>query len=582
MNVLNGHDSAYYLNAANFVGYGVGIGNWLVTPTAANLAIAMAPPNESTGTGKLVFNTNPEFSTSMNMLLGGAYKYNGVNALRANTSLNNWFFGASGTLLADGTNNIGVGYNAVAGLSTQGVLVTGMPTTMYISNAGTSAANGTYTYRGVNDGKPYYNLTSQVSNDPTQNAIVWTTATAQWRVLGTAGAIYYRSTFAVDTPNSIGANWLNTAPATGALPIPVVVQASDRVAFIQAGSTSGGKPYYTFVGAPPGLANYTIIWEAGPAEWRIYWNTVLLYRSTSAVATPNLATWVNTGAASGTLPLPTVSGLQKGINNVGIGSLVLQSNNIGQGNVAAGFGALASNTTGNSNMAIGDSTLSQNTTGASNAAVGSQALRENIVGSDNLAFGFFALAFNKSGGSNCAFGSSALAVNLTASYNTAIGRQALTNNDYGSHNVGIGYFALPLMKPGVIADTKNTGIGSTVGPNLTTGTQNTFIGFGTGAGITTGSNNTILGANVTGLSASLANTVILADGAGNKRVWIDNNANIGLGGIVAFGTSAANVIGIPNGTAPSTSPAGMGQLYVEAGALKFRGSGGTITTLGVA
>lgn len=53
-------------------------------------------------------------------------------------------------------------------------------------------------------------------------------------------------------------------------------------------------------------------------------------------------------------------------------------------------------------------------------------------------------------------------------------------------------------------------------------------------------------------------------------------------GVTAVGTSAVNVIGIANGTAPSSSPAGMGQLYVEAGALKYRGSSGTITTLGAA
>lgn len=41
------------------------------------------------------------------------------------------------------------------------------------------------------------------------------------------------------------------------------------------------------------------------------------------------------------------------------------------------------------------------------------------------------------------------------------------------------------------------------------------------------------------------------------------------------------VIGISNGTAPTTSPAGMGQLYVEGGALKFRGSSGTVTTIAV-
>jgi hypothetical protein len=59
------------------------------------------------------------------------------------------------------------------------------------------------------------------------------------------------------------------------------------------------------------------------------------------------------------------------------------------------------------------------------------------------------------------------------------------------------------------------------------------------------------------------------------------SANIGFG-VSVWGTSAANVIGIANGTAPTTSPASMGQLYVEAGALKYRGSSGTITTLGAA
>ncbi len=56
----------------------------------------------------------------------------------------------------------------------------------------------------------------------------------------------------------------------------------------------------------------------------------------------------------------------------------------------------------------------------------------------------------------------------------------------------------------------------------------------------------------------------------------ENNFGVGTG---TFGTSAAKVIGIGNGTAPTTSPAGMGQLYVEGGALKFRGSSGTVSTI---
>jgi hypothetical protein len=63
----------------------------------------------------------------------------------------------------------------------------------------------------------------------------------------------------------------------------------------------------------------------------------------------------------------------------------------------------------------------------------------------------------------------------------------------------------------------------------------------------------------------------------------DGNVSIPLGnfgiGVSSYGTSAAKVIGIANGTAPSSSPAGMGQLYVESGALKYRGSSGTVTTI---
>ena len=68
------------------------------------------------------------------------------------------------------------------------------------------------------------------------------------------------------------------------------------------------------------------------------------------------------------------------------------------------------------------------------------------------------------------------------------------------------------------------------------------------------------------------------------RMQISSTGNIGFnnGQPAVWGTNAVGVIGIGNGTAPTTSPTGMGQLYVEAGALKYRGSSGTVTTIAAA
>jgi hypothetical protein len=81
-------------------------------------------------------------------------------------------------------------------------------------------------------------------------------------------------------------------------------------------------------------------------------------------------------------------------------------------------------------------------------------------------------------------------------------------------------------------------------------------------------------ANIGMLSGALQ----FAAGGSTKQMTLDSSGNVGVG-VSTFGTSAAKVLGLANATAPSTSPAGMGQLYVEAGALKYRGSSGTVTTL---
>jgi hypothetical protein len=96
---------------------------------------------------------------------------------------------------------------------------------------------------------------------------------------------------------------------------------------------------------------------------------------------------------------------------------------------------------------------------------------------------------------------------------------------------------------------------------------------------TTGSSWTLysFGSN----DATLQNSFGIYHQSGSSFLQITQSGNVGIG-VTTFGTSAAKVLGLANATAPSTSPAGMGQLYVESGALKFRGSSGTITTIAAA
>lgn len=191
---------------------------------------------------------------------------------------------------------------------------------------------------------------------------------------------------------------------------------------------------------------------------------------------------------------------------------------VGGSGVSHGGGNVASN------LAVDDTALVANTTGAFNTALGEGALASNLVGDGNTAVGWDALNANTDF-FNTAVGSGALKFNTTGTQNVAVGADALQGNTAGIRNVAIGTDALYNFDYTTPTNGGNTAVGDSAGIGITTGVLNTIIGLGdsnVGLGITTGSGNTIIGGGVTGLSPTLTNNIILADGVGNQRLNIDS------------------------------------------------------------
>ena len=83
---------------------------------------------------------------------------------------------------------------------------------------------------------------------------------------------------------------------------------------------------------------------------------------------------------------------------------------------------------------------------------------------------------------------------------------------------------------------------------------------------------------VAGLYGDDTYTIRDVTGGGGIRLQIDTSANHGING-GSYGSGAGVVFIANRTTAPTTNPTGGGILYVEAGALKYRGSSGTVTTI---
>jgi len=233
-----------------------------------------------------------------------------------------------------------------------------------------------------------------------------------------------------------------------------------------------------------------------------------------------------------------------GSQNTAVGRQALFANISGSNNTAMGYTALLSNTADN-NTAVGYLSMYSTTTGASNAAFGHQSLYSNTTGTLNVALGPTASYFNTTGSQNISIGYEALKANTTASNNVAVGFQAGFSNTTGNQvacfgkgagytnttgtdNTLIGFHAGYTLNSG-----GNVAIGSDCLSSCTSGNLNTIVGYSAGNTITTGSKNTILG-RYTGNQGGLdirtsSNRIVLSDGDGNPRIYVDNSGNTSIG-----------------------------------------------------
>ncbi|MCF6130428.1 hypothetical protein L1S35_12150 [Flavobacterium sp. AS60] len=189
------------------------------------------------------------------------------------------------------------------------------------------------------------------------------------------------------------------------------------------------------------------------------------------------------------------------------------------------------NNTGNYNTGYGLNSLINNNS-HSNSAFGIETLSSSS-GGFNCAFGNWSLALNGSGSLNCSLGTRTLYNNVTGSSNIAIGHRSLEANISGNNNTAVGYAAL-LTNVG----SSNTTIGSYSPRSLLSGDSNIFIGAETAINLLSGSNNVFFGNRIAVskfpstpfLAGNDTNqSIIIADGLGNQRIFIQKNGNTGIG-----------------------------------------------------
>jgi len=206
-----------------------------------------------------------------------------------------------------------------------------------------------------------------------------------------------------------------------------------------------------------------------------------------------------------------------------------------------------------------------NATGQYNIGIGNSALYRVSSGSNNVSIGNESSFFTTTGGSNTSIGYSSNYSVSTGLANTSVGVYSGEGNATGGYNTQIGY-----------------AVGQAASQNKSFNTQ-------IGMRLRSSHNGTIMigssGADGTTISSIADDAAQFHFRSADQSFFFNKNTNVVLKSNSAltsgtdFEAAATNTITIHNGTAPTVTLANGGQLYVEGGALKYRGTSGTISVI---
>jgi hypothetical protein len=568
---------------------GTGVATFLGTPSSANLAAAVS---DETGSGALVFATSPTLTTpalgTPSALVGTNITGTAAGLTAGNVTTNANLTGAitsvgnttslgsfsSANLAAALTDETGSGaavfatsptlvsptLGAATATSINGVTVTGTSTPA-LSVTGTTAVSGT-------------NTGDQTTI--TGNAGTATTLETARNINGVSfnGSADITVTAAAGTLT--GATLASGVTASSLTSLGTIASLTATTADINGGTIDG-----TAIGG--GTAAAGAFTTLGSSSTTTLNGTTIPASSTLLVSGGALGT-----PSSGTLTSCTGLPISTGVSGLGTDVATALAVNVGSsGAVVTNGGALGTPSSGTVTNLTGTASININgTVGATTPSTGAFTTLSS-TGATSLATETTGLGIFNSAPNLYLPGIAGVAIGPVANASLSLADTASTKywNTYNNNSTLKWYLsAAAYSTTGATGDVMAL---SSTGLSVT-GTLSSTASMKSG---TTGTNGHLQlarssdGATITNFITDGTNGIInsvidtIFQGNTTERMRITSGGNVGIGTADQFG-GGVKVVGLTNATtAPASNPTGGGVLYVESGALKYRGSSGTVTTI---